>query len=56
MADVGLDPKTVFVKGVSYELADQDVEQAFSEIGPVRKCFLLQGKGHHKVCICRSGI
>ncbi|KAK9842211.1 hypothetical protein WJX81_000775 [Elliptochloris bilobata] len=45
-----LDPRTVFVRGVAYDLVSDDVERAFSEIGPVRKCFLLQGKGHHKGC------
>lgn len=44
-----LDPKTVFIRGLSYDLVSEDVEKAFSEIGPVRKCFLLQGKSHHKV-------
>ena len=44
-----LDPKTVFIRGLSYDLVSDDVEKAFSEIGPVRKCFLLQGKSHHKV-------
>ena len=44
-----LEPKTVFVRGLSYDLVSEDVEKAFSEIGPVRKCFLLQGKSHHKV-------
>lgn len=48
-AVAAVDPKTVFVKNLSYELVCEDVEKAFSEIGPVRKCFLLQGKGHHKV-------
>lgn len=51
MADSdSVDPRTVFVKGVSFDWDNDEFEKAFSEIGPVRKCFLLKGAGkHHKV-------
>jgi nucleolar protein 4 len=45
-----VDPKTVFVKGISFDWKDEDFEKTFSDIGPVRKCFLLKSAGkHHKV-------
>lgn len=36
------DSKTVFVKGIKYSTSKEHLEQAFSEIGPVRSCFLVQ--------------
>lgn len=45
-----LDLRTVFVKGVSFDWDDKDFEGALSDIGPLRKCFLLRGAGKsHKV-------
>ena len=45
-----VDLRTVFVKGVSFEWDDKTFEGTFSNIGPLRKCFLLKGAGkHHKV-------
>ena len=45
-----VDLRTVFVKGVSFDWDDKTFEGAFSNIGPLRKCFLLKGAGkHHKV-------
>ena len=44
------DPRTVFVKGVSFDWDNAEFEKAFSNVGPVRKCFLLKGAGKtHKV-------
>ncbi|CAL5229018.1 g12263 [Coccomyxa viridis] len=46
-----LDLRTVFVKGVSFDWDDKDFEGALSDIGPLRKCFLLRGAGKsHKGC------
>lgn len=45
-----VDPRTVFIKGISFDWDNSDFEKAVSDIGPVRKCFLLKGAGkHHKV-------
>ena len=45
-----VDLRTVFVKGVSFDWDDKTFEGAFSNIGPLRKCFLLKGAGkQHKV-------
>lgn len=44
------DPRTVFIKGISFDWDNSDFETAVSDVGPVRKCFLLKGAGkHHKV-------
>lgn len=50
------DRRTVFVQGVSFDLQDPEFEEAFSEIGPVRKSFLIRRKGEqkHQVCLCRG--
>ena len=51
--DVQLDLRTVFVKGVSFDWDNKDFEEALSNIGPLRKCFLLKGAGkNHKVRVC----
>ena len=49
--DSEVDKRTVVVKGISYAWQTADLEQAFSDIGPIRKCFLVGGKGstHHTV-------
>ncbi|KAK9907300.1 hypothetical protein WJX75_001025 [Coccomyxa subellipsoidea] len=45
------DPRTVFIKGISFDWDNSDFEKAVSDVGPVRKCFLLKGAGkHHKGC------
>ena len=44
------DLRTVFIKGISFDWDNTDFEKAVSDVGPVRKCFLLKGAGkHHKV-------
>ena len=45
------DRRTVFVQGISFDMQAAQFEEAFSEIGPLRKCFLLHKKGQtrHKV-------
>lgn len=50
-ADMEHDRRTVFVQGVSFEMREDQFEEAFSEIGPLRKCFLLRDRGRerHKV-------
>ena len=47
------DRRTVFVQGISFDMQAAQFEEAFSEIGPLRKCFLLHKRGstRHKV-IC----
>ena len=47
------DRRTVFVQGISFDLQQHQFEEAFSEIGPVRKSFLIGKKGEqrHKVLL-----
>lgn len=46
-----VDKRTIVIKGISYAWQKADLETAFSDIGPIRKCFLVGDKGaaHHKV-------
>lgn len=45
------DKRTVVVKGINYAWTKADFENAFSDVGPIRKCFLVEEKGskRHKV-------
>jgi len=50
------DRRTVFVQGISFDMQDAQFEEAFSEIGPIRKSFLLRRRGEkrHKVLVLCS--
>ncbi|KAG7673445.1 hypothetical protein Ndes2526B_g03108 [Nannochloris sp. 'desiccata'] len=45
-----LDPRSLFVRGLSYEVGDAELNDAFSAVGPVRHAFIIKdGKGgRHK--------
>jgi len=47
-----VDRRTIFVTDVSYDADAAAVQAAFEEVGPVRSCFLVGGKGgaKHKGC------
>ena len=42
------DKQTVFVRGVSFDADDQEFNDFFSDIGPVRQAFLVKSKGGAK--------
>ncbi len=42
------DLRTVFVRGVSFDANEKDFEQLFSDVGPVKQCFLVRVKGQPK--------
>eukprot|EP00850_Spirogloea_muscicola_P018662 SM000173S03031 [mRNA] locus=s173:193351:199506:- [translate_table: standard] len=44
-AGAGLDRRTVFVRSVAFATNEAALEEAFAEVGPVRKCFLVRQKG-----------
>lgn len=37
--------KVLFVKNIPYDTTDEEFEKAFSDVGPIRKCFLIREKG-----------
>jgi len=41
--------KQIFVKGLPAETSNEDIENYFSEVGPIRRCFIITTKGS-KVC------
>jgi len=42
------DPRTVFVRGISYDIGDPELTEAFSGVGPVRHAFLVKGGARNK--------
>lgn len=58
MAETETDRRTVVVKGVKYDWTSAELENAFSDIGPIRKCFLVTEKGssRHKVCLRKPSL
>jgi nucleolar protein 4 len=42
------DSRTVFVRGVSFATDEQALESVFSDVGPVKSCFLVRQKGDAK--------
>jgi nucleolar protein 4 len=45
-----VDARTLFVRGVSYDATQSDLETAFAAVGPVRSAFLVGGAdgGRHR--------
>lgn len=37
--------KVLFVRNLSYDTKDEDFEKAFSDIGPLRRSYLIKEKG-----------
>jgi RNA recognition motif-containing protein len=42
------DPRTVFVRGVAFQVGEKQLEEVFADVGPVKKCFLVRPKGQDK--------
>lgn len=37
--------KVLFVRNLPFSTTDQDLENLFSEIGPIKRCFVIRDKG-----------
>jgi len=37
--------KTLFVRNLPYSATDEQLEQLFSDIGPIKRCFVVKKKG-----------
>lgn len=44
------DKTTVFVRGLPFDLDEAGLSSVFSDVGPIKSCFLIKPKGasHHK--------
>ena len=41
--------RVLFVRNLPFSTTDQDLEKLFSEIGPIKRCFVIRNKGK-KLC------
>lgn len=42
MADKKADPRTVFVRGIDASVTGEQLQEFFSEVGPVKNAFLVR--------------
>lgn len=42
------DKSTLFVRGVPFDMDETGLEQLFSDVGPIKSCFLIKPKGEEK--------
>ncbi|GIM15138.1 hypothetical protein Vretimale_17951 [Volvox reticuliferus] len=42
------DVRTIFIRGVSFDANEKDIEELFSDVGPVKQCFLVRVKDQPK--------
>ena len=43
--------KVLFVRNLPFSTTDQDLENIFSNVGPIKRCFVIRDKGK-KHCPC----
>lgn len=41
--------RVLFVRNLPFSTTDQDLEKLFSEVGPIKRCFVIRNKGK-KLC------
>lgn len=44
--------KVLFVRNLPFTTTDQDLENVFSEVGPIKRCFVIRDKGEKFVLHC----
>lgn len=42
------DQRTIFIRGISFDANEKDLEDLFSDVGPVKQCFLVRVKDQPK--------
>jgi len=47
--------KTLFVRNLPYSATNEQLEELFSDIGPIKRCFVVKNKGGHR-CLSRITI
>ena len=51
MSQVDTSEKTLFVRGLDYSTTDTQLEEAFSDYGPIKTCFTVKDKGQNNIVI-----
>ena len=41
--------KVLFVRNLPFSTTDEDLENLFSEVGPIKRCFVIRDKGEKPV-------
>jgi len=49
MSQVETSEKTLFVRGLDYSTTDAQLEEAFSDCGPIKTCFTVKDKGQYNI-------
>ena len=43
--------KVLFVRNLPFSTSDNDLENFFSEVGPVKRCFVIRNKGKSEILL-----
>jgi len=49
MAEIVKSWKTLFVRNLPYSTTNEQLEQLFSDFGPIKRCFVIKNKGKANV-------
>ena len=47
--------KVLFVRNLPFSTTDQDLENLFSEVGPIKRCFVIRDKGEMLCTVVHVG-
>ena len=45
LCDISKKSKTLFVRNLPYSTTNEQLERLFSDIGPIKRCFVVKSKG-----------